>query len=243
MAEPAELGKLGFKATAKVLQGPACDAYLEAYEAYLAFCLHYREHNDHVLVRELMALHDEHYAELKRDRSGLDFDDLELVARDLLRAHEGVRDQYRERFTHVMVDEFQDTNPLQNELLELLERGNLFRVGDERQSIYGFRHADVGCSAATWPRPRGPGPGRADDGELPQPRRGAGRGRHDLRGACGATSSTRWSSGPARATSRRGPSRAWSCWSPTASPSAGRSASRPRTTPSQPFGDRWAPPT
>ena len=96
-----------------------------------------------MLVRELMALYDGHYAELKRERSGLDFDDLELVARDLLRAHEGVREQYRDRFTHVMVDEFQDTNPLQNELLSLLERDNLFRVGDERQSIYGFRHADV----------------------------------------------------------------------------------------------------
>ena len=42
-----------------------------------------------------------------------------------------------------MVDEFQDTNPLQNELLGLLGRDNLFRVGDERQSIYRFRHADV----------------------------------------------------------------------------------------------------
>src|SRR5919197_539789 len=42
-----------------------------------------------------------------------------------------------------MVDEFQDTNPLQNDLLALLERDNLFRVGDENQSIYGFRHADV----------------------------------------------------------------------------------------------------
>ncbi len=143
VAEPAEVKPLGFKATAKVLQGPACEAYIEAHAAYLAFCSHYREHNDHVLVRELMALHHGHYAQLKRDRSGLDFDDLELVARDLLRAHEGVRDQYRDRFTHVMVDEFQDTNPLQNELLSLLARDNLFRVGDERQSIYGFRHADV----------------------------------------------------------------------------------------------------
>jgi ATP-dependent exoDNAse (exonuclease V) beta subunit len=44
----------------------------------------------------------------------------------------------------VLVDEFQDTNPLQNEILELLERENLFRVGDEHQSIYGFRHAEVG---------------------------------------------------------------------------------------------------
>ena len=43
----------------------------------------------------------------------------------------------------MLVDEFQDTNPLQNEILELLDRDNLFRVGDERQSIYRFRHADV----------------------------------------------------------------------------------------------------
>ncbi len=143
MAEPADIGKLGFKPAANALKGPACDAYREAHEAYLGYCSHYREHNDHVLVRELMALHDAHYAQLKRDRSGLDFDDLELVARDLLAQHEGIRRQYSERFTHVMVDEFQDTNPLQNELLELLERDNLFRVGDERQSIYGFRHADV----------------------------------------------------------------------------------------------------
>ena len=55
-----------------------------------------------------------------------------------------LRARYRDRFSHVLVDEFQDTNPLQNEILELLERDNLFRVGDERQSIYGFRHADVG---------------------------------------------------------------------------------------------------
>ena len=43
-----------------------------------------------------------------------------------------------------MVDEFQDTNPLQVELLDLVAAGNLFAVGDENQSIYGFRHAEVG---------------------------------------------------------------------------------------------------
>jgi len=143
VADPAEFGKLVFAGSANALKGPASDAYREAHEAYRAYCAHHREHNDHVLVRELMALYDGHYALLKRERSGLDFDDLELVARDLLQAHEGIREQYRERFTHVMVDEFQDTNPLQNQLLGLLERDNVFRVGDERQSIYGFRHADV----------------------------------------------------------------------------------------------------
>ncbi len=96
-----------------------------------------------MLLRELIELHGDRYAKLKRDRSGLDFDDLELLARDLLRDDEGLRLHYAERFSHVLVDEFQDTNPLQNEIVELLERENLFRVGDERQSIYRFRHADV----------------------------------------------------------------------------------------------------
>ena len=47
-----------------------------------------------------------------------------------------------------MVDEFQDTNRLQLDVLEALERDNLFAVGDEAQSIYGFRHADVGIFRA-----------------------------------------------------------------------------------------------
>jgi ATP-dependent exoDNAse (exonuclease V) beta subunit len=83
------------------------------------------------------------YAELKRARSALDFDDLELCARDLLAHHEGVRRSWAERIELLMVDEFQDTNRRQLALLELLERENLFTVGDELQSIYGFRHAEV----------------------------------------------------------------------------------------------------
>jgi ATP-dependent helicase/nuclease subunit A len=73
----------------------------------------------------------------------LDFDDLELRARDLLERHEGVRRAWSERIELLMVDEFQDTNRRQLALLGLLERENLFTVGDDLQSIYGFRHAEV----------------------------------------------------------------------------------------------------
>ena len=83
------------------------------------------------------------YEELKGDRAALDFDDLELRARTLLAREGAVRAGWRERFELVMVDELQDVNRRQLALLELLERENLFTVGDEWQSIYGFRHADV----------------------------------------------------------------------------------------------------
>ena len=123
MAEPAEIKKLGFKATAKALQGPACEAYIEAHAAYLAYCAHYREYIDHVLLRELMTLHDDHYAALKRDRSGLDFDDLELRGtRPAATPTRASATSTADRFAHVMVDEFQDTNPLQNEMLDAARR-------------------------------------------------------------------------------------------------------------------------
>ncbi len=142
-AEPGELDKLALKGTAKALSSEVCMAYKEALAEYRQLCLAQRQYLDHTLLRDLLALFGEGYELAKRRRSGLDFEDLELLARDLLRADDGLRARYRERFAHVLVDEFQDTNPLQNELLELLARDNLFRVGDERQSIYGFRNADV----------------------------------------------------------------------------------------------------
>ena len=95
------------------------------------------------LLDETLRSFAQHYAELKRARGALDFDDLELRARTLLHDHEGVRAAWSERLELLMVDEFQDTNRRQLALLELLERGNLFTVGDELQSIYGFRYAEV----------------------------------------------------------------------------------------------------
>ena len=135
---------------AKVLSTPACQEYREAFEAHRTFEVAEREHRDHTMLRALLELYGDRYERLKRERSALDFEDLELITRDLLSAHEGLREAYSSRFEHVLVDEFQDTNELQNELLELLARDNLFRVGDENQSIYRFRHADVGVFRRHW---------------------------------------------------------------------------------------------
>ncbi|MFI5038258.1 MAG: UvrD-helicase domain-containing protein, partial [Solirubrobacterales bacterium] len=100
------------------------------------------------LLDELVGGFGRSYEELKRARGAVDFDDLELRARELLETHESVRGAWSERFELLMVDEFQDTNPRQLAILGALERGNLFTVGDELQSIYGFRDADVGLFRA-----------------------------------------------------------------------------------------------
>ncbi len=96
------------------------------------------------LLDELLAGFTGAYEELKAARRAVDFDDLELRARDLLEQNPGLRAAWSERFELLMVDEFQDTNPRQLAILEALERSNLFTVGDEFQSIYGFRDAEVG---------------------------------------------------------------------------------------------------
>ncbi len=80
------------------------------------------------------------------ERSGVvDFAELLLRAHELMRDVPGVLDHYQQRFSHVLVDEFQDTNTIQYAWLRLLtqERENLFVVGDDDQSIYGWRGAKV----------------------------------------------------------------------------------------------------
>jgi len=98
------------------------------------------------------------YDQLKRRAGKLDFVDLLLLARDLVRDKPDVRRYLQERFTHIFIDEFQDTDPLQAEILLLLAAddpaesdwlkvaptpGKLFVVGDPKQSVYKFRRADV----------------------------------------------------------------------------------------------------
>jgi ATP-dependent exoDNAse (exonuclease V) beta subunit len=100
------------------------------------------------LIDELLRGYGVAYEQLKRERGAVDFDDLELLTRELLLERESLRSAWSDRFELLMVDEFQDTNPRQLGILEALDRGNLFTVGDELQSIYGFRHADVGLFRA-----------------------------------------------------------------------------------------------
>ncbi|HET7554500.1 MAG TPA: UvrD-helicase domain-containing protein, partial [Gaiellaceae bacterium] len=151
---------------------------------------------DREQLQELLVAYDRAYREAKDRESALDFEDLQLLARELLREHEEIRERESWRFRSIMVDEFQDTNRLQCELVDLLShprpaaalagqspappppdvadgtelsgavrpgtvpsgsappaapqefdslhpRTELFFVGDEFQSIYRFRHADV----------------------------------------------------------------------------------------------------
>jgi DNA helicase-2/ATP-dependent DNA helicase PcrA len=74
----------------------------------------------------------------------IDFDDLIYMARELLFEHEEVRERLQRRWTHILVDEFQDTSRSQMDLIKLLTASSLFVVGDADQSIYSWRGAHVG---------------------------------------------------------------------------------------------------
>lgn len=83
------------------------------------------------------------YSEEKLKRATLDFSDLELLTLRLLKENPGLVREYQSFFKEVLVDEYQDINPLQEQILSLLAgKGRLFAVGDIKQSIYGFRLAD-----------------------------------------------------------------------------------------------------
>jgi ATP-dependent exoDNAse (exonuclease V) beta subunit len=119
-----------------------------------------RECDEELAARLQLELQDvvARYEDLKRRRGVLDFLDLLALARDLVRDHAGARAELQARFTHLFVDELQDTDPLQSELLLLLAAddpnekdwrsvrvvpGKLFVVGDPKQAIYRFRRADL----------------------------------------------------------------------------------------------------
>ena len=86
------------------------------------------------------------YESALADMHAVDFDDLVIKPVALLRSDSAARKRWRGRFDHILVDEFQDTNVAQLELVRLLsnERGNVCVVGDDDQSIYGWRGACIG---------------------------------------------------------------------------------------------------
>ncbi|MCF6466794.1 UvrD-helicase domain-containing protein [Clostridium sp. Cult2] len=92
---------------------------------------------------------DEKYRKKKDELGSLDYDDLQILVLELLE-DESTRQKYQDKYKYIMVDEFQDTNELQKKIFyklcskeKLLDRNNLFVVGDPKQSIYGFRGADL----------------------------------------------------------------------------------------------------
>ena len=97
-------------------------------------------------VEEVSAMLYPRYSEALKSLNALDFDDLLLLTLKLFREHPVVLEKYRERFRYIMVDEYQDTNRVQYDFIKLLagERRNLCVVGDDDQSIYGWRGADLG---------------------------------------------------------------------------------------------------
>ncbi|CAN5267864.1 hypothetical protein BH18ACT12_BH18ACT12_13790 [soil metagenome] len=128
-------------------RGERAATYEEARQAVEQAALDELAAADRDLLQQLLTGFAAAYQEGKDRESALDFEDLQLRARDLLRDDEAIREREQLRFRSIMVDEFQDTNRLQCELIDLLTGGvgesERFFVGDEFQSIYGFRHADV----------------------------------------------------------------------------------------------------
>jgi ATP-dependent helicase/nuclease subunit A len=142
--------------------GPSRTTVLEAHAELLAELEEFAQRADADLVARLQTELFEsidRYEALKQRSGQLDFLDLLLRTRDLVRGRPDVRAELQRRFTHIFVDEFQDTDPLQAEILLLLSAadpatarwrdvvpapGKLFVVGDPKQSIYRFRRADVG---------------------------------------------------------------------------------------------------
>ncbi|MEB3364501.1 UvrD-helicase domain-containing protein [Lactobacillus sp. R2/2] len=100
------------------------------------------------VVKAELALIDR-FNELKRAENLLDFSDMEQLAYQILSqdtsASQMARTFYQNKFSEILVDEYQDINPLQENILQLIKKdgqNNLFMVGDVKQSIYGFRQAE-----------------------------------------------------------------------------------------------------
>jgi DNA helicase-2/ATP-dependent DNA helicase PcrA len=107
------------------------DVLVEKYPHFLEFAPHIAEAR-------------KRYAAKKREANAVDFDDLLALPLALLRENAGLREHYQRQFQFILVDEYQDTNHIQGDFIDLLaaRHGNVMVVGDDAQSIYSWRGAD-----------------------------------------------------------------------------------------------------
>ncbi|MGN0164417.1 MAG: helicase-exonuclease AddAB subunit AddA [Candidatus Ornithomonoglobus sp.] len=99
----------------------------------------YEEASDLVwLVKEFM----KEYAALKDKNSVREFSDIEHMTYELFHDHEGIRSIYSDKYDEILIDEYQDTNGLQDAIFNMISHNNIFMVGDLKQSIYRFRGGD-----------------------------------------------------------------------------------------------------
>jgi len=118
---------------------------------YTAFAAEYSENAESEEDKEIAARHAElssfyaEYEKLKEEKNRMDFGDLIMKPYLLLKTRAYLREKYRSRFRHILIDEFQDTNYAQFEMVKLIagENGNLNVVGDDDQMIYRFRGAAI----------------------------------------------------------------------------------------------------
>ena len=97
-----------------------------------------------MVLRDFLVNFDNAYLERKKAEGLIDFTDLEVETINLLENSEYIANEIKQKFKYILVDEFQDISTLQKTLIDLIRsKGNLFIVGDAKQSIYGFRNADV----------------------------------------------------------------------------------------------------
>ncbi len=119
-------------------------AQISQYKNDLIFAADARDRAANIFERKIADIYTEYQARLEK-AGAMDFDDLLTNAVRLFRTHADVLAQYQDRFEHILVDEYQDTNRAQNELILTLgaRHRNVCVVGDSDQSIYRFRGADL----------------------------------------------------------------------------------------------------
>ena len=116
--------------------------YINAISIYKCKGEYSREENNQI-DKELLKNCVNFYEAYKKEKSLLDFEDLQLMCRYLFNKNSSLLNSYQNQFKHILVDEFQDSDDVQVEILKLLNKNNnLFVVGDEDQCIYSFRGAN-----------------------------------------------------------------------------------------------------